>query len=474
MIASDTGRTMNKQKQLVKNTAILGIGILSTKVLTFLLLPLYTKVLEPNDYGLVDFLISICTLVIPFATFEINTGIFRFLIERDSSSKNDKAEIISSGMIIQGIGLSLVLLVSLIVNFFYPIPNYPWVGLYVFSLAIAKFMSDTARGFGNNTIYSVANFLNTLVSLSLNLLLILVFRLGAVSILIASALGNIIGSVVIFLKLQIFTFFNIASYNPTISKRMLKYTLPLMPNTLSWWVVSESDRIIVMTFIGAAANGIYAAAHKIPGIYTTLFSVFCLAWTESVARNAEDSEFVCKTFKESVNIMLYMLLGIIACSSLFFSIIIGEKYQDSYWHILILLIAIFFSSISSMHGGIFSGKMDSKTVAVTTIIGAVINITIHLLLVKFINLYAASISTTISYMIISLIRGHQVKKWYPLKLFDSKDLYFIPLSLFVLIGFTIKSTILNTISIILIILCFYVFNRSLASSIFKMVFKRRK
>ena len=465
---------MNKQRQLLKNTAILGIGTLSTKILTFLLLPLYTKVLEPDDYGLIDFLISLCTLVIPFATFEINSGVFRFLIEKSSSSDKDKSEIISTGLFIQGIGLTLVLVLSFIANIFYPIPNYPWIILYVFSLSFAKFMSDTARGFGNNTTYSIANFINTVVSLGLNLILILVFKLGAVSILIASSLGNLIGSIVIFFKLRIITFFDHTGYNEVVAKRMLKYTLPLMPNTLSWWVVSASDRLIIVTFLGAAANGIYAAAHKIPGIYTTIFSVFSLAWTESVARNADDPEFVCQTFRQSISIMLYMLFGLVACSSLFFNFIIGVKYQESYWHILILLITIFFSSVSSLYGGIFSGKMDSKTVATTTIIGAVINIAIHLLLIKLINLYAASLSTALSYIVISLIRGYQARKWYPIKLFDLKDLHLIPLFFFVLIGYTLKSPILNTISIILSIGCFYIFYRPLAISVLKLISFRRR
>ena len=68
---------------------------------------------------------------------------------------------------------------------------------------------------------------------------------------------------------------------------MLKYSVPLVPNMLSWWIVNASDRMIISTILGIAQNGIYSAANKFSGVVSTLYSVFNLTWTESAALNID-------------------------------------------------------------------------------------------------------------------------------------------------------------------------------------------
>lgn len=460
---------MSKTSTLVKNTAIIGIGTISTKALTFLLLPLYTYVLAPEDYGLIDVLMTMSSLIIPFITLEMSSGVFRFLIGSEERKNYSLEEVVTTGATVAGIGFIVSLMLSLVINFFYTIPYYFAVVLYIFSLSVSNLTTNITRGFGDNVSYSVASFIITLVTLVLNIVLILVFKWGAIAILIATAIGNFSGSIFLLYKEKIYKYITKHMINLNAGKEMLRYTLPLIPNSISWWVASASDRIIVLWFLGTAANGIYAAAHKIPGIYATLFSIFSLAWTESVARNASDNYFVENTVKKCTNVMVYMLFGIISCTSLFFNILIGSNYSSSYWHIFILLIAIFFSSLSSIYGGIFGGKMDSKTVAYTTFIGAIINILVNLCFVNFIGLYAASMSTAISYVFISLIRGKKVKKWYNIKLFSLKDIYFLPLGVLCAIGYYFHNNIINIASILFIIICFAYFNKEIVYSFFTMI-----
>lgn len=452
---------MSKTSKLVKNTAIIALGTLSTKALTFFLLPLYTNALNPEDYGLIDVLMTMSSLIIPFATLEINSGVFRFLIGNEKRINYSHKEVMSTGIVIELFGLSITLLLSSIVNWFYAIPHYKALTFYILSLAVLKLSLDTTRGLGDMLSYSVANFFITFISLVLNVVFILVCKWGAVSILIALATGNFLGIFFLFFKERIYKYVDCKAVSRMVGKDILRYTFPLIPNTISWWVVSASDRVIILEFLGATANGIYAAAHKIPGIYTTLFTVFNTAWVESVARNASDHTFVENTVKTSVNIMIYMLLGIMSCTNLFFNLLIGKKYSGSYWHIFILLIAIFFSSLSSLYGGIISGKMDSKTIAYTTLIGAVINILVNLGGIKQIGLYAASISTTVSYVVISIIRAKCVGKWYQIKLFNAKDLVLLPLGCLCILGYYFHSGILSVIAIVAIVICFAAVNKNI-------------
>lgn len=462
---------MDKGKTLIKNTAIIGIGSLGTKVLTFLLLPIYTAVLTTEDYGMIDVLMTVSSLVIPFATLEMGSGIFRFIIGKDEHE--DIKGTISTGVVAELLGLTVAVMITLIINIFYQIPHCGEFILYFVSMSLVQLLSNIARGLGNNVLYSVSNFTVTLISLLLNLLFILVLRVGGVSILIATSLGNICGSVLIILGQKLWCYFSIKRVNTKIFAQMVKYTLPLVPNTVSWWVVSASDRLLILLFLGASVNGIYAAANKIPGIYTTIFSVYSLAWTEAVARNMDDKNFISKTFQSSIRVMVYMLLGIITCSSLFFKILIGSNYSDSYWHIFILLFAIFFSSCSSLLGGIFGAKFESKTVMITTLIGAFINVLINLIGIRFIGLYAASFSTLIAYFVVFVVRLRKCRKWYSLKLFCKDDLCLVALFFLVVCGYLLRINWLNMLIIVCIIFLFVLQNRSMAKAVINKLIRHK-
>lgn len=459
---------MGKTTTLLKNTVIIGIGSLGTKILTFFLLPLYTILLSPDDYGTIDVLITITSLIIPFVSLEIGSGVFRFIIEKN---QKEVKEIISTGFFFELIGLSLYTVVMFFLNIYFAIPHVYIFTIYVITATLMTLITNTIRGLGDNLGYSIGNFLTTLVALLLNLILIIGIKMGGEAILISTIIGNIVGILVIFIRTKLWRYISIRYVRILAFGNMLKYTLPLIPNAISWWIVSASDRLLILFFLGASANGIYAAANKIPGIYTTIFSVYSLAWTEAVARNVDDHFFISNTFKKSINVMMFMLLGIITSSSLFFDVLIGAQYSESYWHILLLLLAIFFSSGSSLLGAIFLAKMQSRSIAQTTILGAVFNILINIVLIQNHGLYAASLSTLIAYFIVFIIRFIQCNKWYELKIFPSKKMFIVVLFICVVCGYYTRNVWFNIFLIPIIVGGFIVSNKEEVTRIVKRVLK---
>lgn len=461
---------MSKEKTLIKNTAIIAIGSLSTKILTFLLLPLYTAVLTTEDYGIIDLLMTVSGLIIPFASLEMSSGVFRFII--DNNEVEERKAIISTAIIAELAGLTISIVVIFLFGIAYPIPYVNVFVFYMASMTLVRLVSDIARGFGDNVIYSFSNFVVTLVSLLLNLFFILVLGMKGESILLAASIGNICGMIIILFKEKVWVYFSLRSISKKVFKSITTYTIPLIPNTVFWWIVSASDRIIIVFFLGASANGIYAAANKIPGIYTTIFSVYSLAWTEAVARNVNDNEFVSTIFHKSLNVMMYMLLGMVTCASLFFHILIGYAYSESYWHVFILLLAIFFSSISSLLGGIFAGQMESKMVFQTTLIGAIANIIINVVFIRVCGLYAASLSTLVAYGIVFLLRYVKCKSWYNLKIFEKRDFIIGGLFAVAVVGYALSSRWINIILIPIIIGVFLYNNKDSLIGFFVSIKKR--
>jgi O-antigen/teichoic acid export membrane protein len=116
------------------------------------------------------------------------------------------------------------------------------------------------------------------------------------------------------------------------------------------------------------------------------------------------------------------------------------------------MVAIFFNSLCSLYGGIFTGFMDSKAIGVTTILGAVVNFLFNLAFIRVIGLYAASLSTLISYIVIFLVRKQVAKKRVDIRWSKSFSLQAIVALALITLGYFSKNYLLNGILLVLLIL----------------------
>lgn len=399
-----------KEKQLIKNTGILALGTLASKVFSFFLLPLYTTALSTSDYGIVDVLQSVTSVMLPFITLQLSSAVFRFIIEKNE--EKGKSVVISTGFGIEGVNLAVTSGIIILINSLHPISYCTLFILYYISLASLEFCQNVLRGFGRNGIYSLISFVMTVVSVVSNIVMIVLLHMKGDSILIASILSYSVASLIAAISLKLWRYINVKSISMGVLKEMLKYSVPLIPNAISWWIANTSDRLLIRFFLGASFNGIYAAANKIPTIYTTIFNVYNIAWIESLSRSANDrdqEEFINEMFAKSIKLFGCICLGIISCVGLIFELLIGKAYVDAYLHIFILMTAIFFNSVCSLLGGVFTSFKKTEVIGRTTVYGAIVNFAVNIIFIRFIGLYAASISTLVSYVIIMVVRLDNLK-----------------------------------------------------------------
>ena len=444
---------MSKGKDLAKNTAIVSIGKICTQLITFFLLPVYTAVLSNEEYGVVDLLNTLTSLLLPIVTLQIEQGIFRYLIDcRENNEKQIKLiTTIIRFMIIQSIACIVIFLcVS-------PFIHNEYKYFLMANLLMGIFSSlllQICRGLGDNATYAIGSFITGAFTVVLNVIFIVAFRWGAYGMLGATAISNFICAVYIFLKRKIYKYIKPKQFDKTILKEIIKYSVPLIPNMISWWIVSASDRTIISAVIGIAQNGIYSAANKFSGVFTTLYSVFNLTWTESASINinSEDrDEFFSKILDFVIRFFGCLCLGTIAVMPFVFNILINEKFAEAYYQIPILILGSVFNILVSFVGSIYVAKKLTKEIAKTSIISAVINIFVNIVLIKSIGLYAASISTVIAYALMFIYRWIDVKKY--VKFNVNKILMF---ALTIMYGITIftyylKNTMISVVVLVIVV-----------------------
>lgn len=444
---------MSKGKDLAKNTAIVSIGKICTQLITFFLLPVYTAVLSNEEYGVVDLLNTLTSLLLPIVTLQIEQGIFRYLIDcRENNEKQIKLiTTIIRFMIIQSIACIVIFLCIS------PFIHNEYKYFLMANLLMGIFSSlllQICRGLGDNATYAIGSFITGAFTVVLNVIFIVAFRWGAYGMLGATAISNFICAVYIFLKRKIYKYIKPKQFDKKILKEIIKYSVPLIPNMISWWIVSASDRTIISAVIGIAQNGIYSAANKFSGVFTTLYSVFNLTWTESASINinSEDrDEFFSKILDFVIRFFGCLCLGTIAVMPFAFNILINEKFAEAYYQIPILILGSVFNILVSFVGSIYVAKKLTKEIAKTSIISAVINIFVNIVLIKSIGLYAASISTVIAYALMFIYRWIDVKKY--VKFNVNKILMF---ALIIMYGVTIftyylKNSMISVIVLVIVV-----------------------
>ncbi len=467
---------MNKKKELAKNTIIIFLGKVCTQLISFFLLPLYTGYLSTKQYGTVDLIQTYVRLLVPLITIELEMGVFRFLIDARGREKDTK-EVMTNNFTILFLSLFLFSVVYLVVTQFVKI-DYRFLILFdVFICTITGNLLQVARGFGKTLDYSIACIITGVTTVLLNILLIVFMGMRVPGMVISMAVANGFGALYLFIKLKMYKYFKRELVDKLLIKKMVKYSAPLVPNSLSWWIVSVSDRSIVSAILGTAANGIYAVSNKFPTLLSSIFAIFNMSWCESATLHIDSSdrdEFFSDICNTIVKLFTSLGVGLIACMPFVFPILINAKYDTAYIYIPILTLGVVFNVGVSLYSSIYIAKKMTKQVASTSVMGAIINIVVNVLLIKYIGLYAAAFSTMIAYFIMMVYRHFDLKKYLNIKYEKGLFVKIISIFTFTLILYYQRNMYLDILNLFVVVIYSIVINKEFLLGAYKTVFERLK
>ena len=465
---------MQREKALLKNMVVLGFGTVFPKIASLITLPLITAYLTVEEYGIYDLILTIASLFLPVATLQMQAAAFRFLVGvRDNIHEQKK--IISNILSFTIITTVLALAVLFICMNNIEIKLKLLVVIYYFLDIIVITFRQIARGLSKNTIYSISVITNSFGELLLVVVLLWCMHAGIVGALLALIISLAISAVFISVKLKLFSLFEFNLVSKKILKELISYSWPMIPNSLSSWVMSLSDRLVLTAMLGVSANAIYAVANKLPNLFGIVQSSFNLAWQENASVSVDDmdsSKYYGKMFSAVFKMLIGFMGILIGCAPILFLLLIRGDYDSAYIHISILFMAALFSSMSSYLGGIYVAHKKTKEIGITTTVSAILNVLIDLLLVKKIGIFAASLSTVISYLILVVFRMHDVQRIQKIK-FDYK---LVALGVSLLTGMcficSVRNRYLNIANFIFGIAIAIIFNKDLIGRVLQKVKQR--
>ena len=465
---------MSREKELIKNTGIITIGKVCTQMISFFLLPLYTAVFSTEEFGIVDLFNTIVAFLLPILTIQIDQALFRFLIDaRDN--EQDKTRLITSSILL----LAMVIVVysaifACIAPFISNAYKY-FLLINVLANILSTLMLQVARGLGHNKEYSIGSFIVASFTVILNVLFIVVLKLGVTGMFLSLFIANTLAASYLMFSKKTYKYISPKSFDKKLLKAMCKYSLALIPNAVSWWVINVSDRAIISSMLSIAANGIYAAANKFSGMYINAYNIFNIAWTESAAVHINDKdkdEYFSKTINTGLKVFACFALIVIGVTPFVFPYLINEKFGAAYNQIPLLMLSSLFNVGVGLVSVIYVAKKRSFDISKTSFIAAVINIVVNVLLIKKIGLYAASISTIVAYLAMFIYRAIDCRKYVKFKL-DVKMLMALVIAYtLTFIMYYINISWLNVIMFVVIIIFSALCNKNSFKSIGK-ILKRK-
>lgn len=398
-----------KYRYLFRNVGVLTLSNFASKVLVFLLVPLYTSILTTAEYGMYDLAISTIFLMYPILTLNITDAVMRFTMDK-AYSKNMVASI-GIWFVLVGIGIGGFILA--IVRYCHILPDIQGLEIYIFlyflTYVVNQFFIQLAKGLELVFHMGIAGILGTLVMLVANIVFLLVLKWGLPGFFIANILSQAIPAIYLFNCVRFWKFLTRDVSDHTVRKAMLSYSVPLICTTLGWWINSVSDKYVVAYICGIGANGILSVSYKIPAIMNTLQGIFIQAWQISAIKvygERDTSDFYGNSFVYLNVIMSGVCSGLIILSRPLAHLLYANDFFEAWRYVPLLLVSNVLNSSSGFIGPILAAKRDSRSMAMSAFYGAIANLVLNVVLVSVFGIQGATVATVIASYIIYAVRNH--------------------------------------------------------------------
>jgi O-antigen/teichoic acid export membrane protein len=467
----------NAKNRLINGTVVYMIGNATSRLLQLLLLPIITGLLLTTEYGYYDLVISTISLVLPLFTLQLVEALFKYLFKINES---EKGIIVSTAVVFLFLGTALFAAFIFIVNKFTGVIQYPTLIFFHYSTFTAMaFYQKITRSLQKNTSFAISGVMHTFVLICTQLLFLLVLNMRVEGLLAANVIANL--SCVVYLENVTHASKVVSLRNVRINtlKELLRFSAPLVPNSIVWWFVSSVNRYFITYFLGIGYNGIFSIANKFPSLLSFITSVFQMAWQESAIMESDSESrinFYSDVFNTYIKLLITGMIAILPLIKIVMPYLVDISYMSGMVCVPPLLAGVVFASFSQFYGVGYLAFNKTKDAFSTTIIAAIINSIFCISLIPVIGLLAPAIGTMLAFAVQWCYRIFQMKSYFRLQIQWWKfTLYSLIAVGYTLMFYIITSQYVQGIIFILAALIFILANKVLLKGLVnKLIINVRK
>jgi O-antigen/teichoic acid export membrane protein len=443
--------SQSRNKYLAKNILLFSLSTFGTRIISFFLVPIYTNTLSTSQYGVADLITTLVTILSPIITMNIGEGVMRFCLDENANYD----EVSSIGYLFGILSIFIGLLIFPINSLFKSTSDYSFlIYHYCVSLGLYTMANYNLRGREKLLQFAIANIIQTLSAAVLNILFLVILKMGVNGYFLAFIISDYIGMIY---SLAVGNFLKTLRHfkiRIDLLKQMITYSVVLVPNSFMWWIMNSSDRVMVTSMMGSSANGIYGVSYKIPSVLSVLSSVFNQAWNYSAIHenNSDDIETYTNNMYATLLVLVSMVTGfLMLIMKPLLSIYVAKDYYSAWMYTPYLLIGNFLMVLGTFLSSQYTVNKDSKGFLFSATTGAICNVALNFILIPLIGISGAALATCISYFMVFIYRVFDTRKYVRVHAINKKFIANI-LALIVIAISMFKGTIIGIIVYILLIL----------------------
>lgn len=389
---------------------------------------LYTFFVEkPKDLGYYDLCLQICFMLVPIVTLQMRDGAFRFLLVTKDEKK--KKQIISFTLNTGLVSFLSTIIIAYFVSLFKPIPYLPYIVALLILLASVEVFIQIVRGLGHNKIFVTSNLISTFGIGVFSIIFVVFMSMGIKGIFLANIIARLFSLIYCEFRVKIirnYYFFNLNL--KTIGKELLRYTIPLIPVALCWWITSSSNRIFIKMYLGLDVAGIYAVSVRMVSILYTLGIIFYQTWQENAIQqyNSNDRDlFFSNVFNSYAAVLTCILIFYVFILKHVYPIIISTNYQGGFEYLYLLGFSAMLYTLTSYFELGYQCAKDTKRAITSIVLTALLAIGLNFILVRTIGIYGIILSSILSYLFLFTYRFFETKRYFKLSLSKNLIIYLI-------------------------------------------------
>lgn len=405
---------MEKYKKLFNNSLVFAIGNFGSKIINFIMVPLYTYTLTTQQYGTLDLITTTVNLLVPFVTLTIEQAVIRFAVQKVKDRPDDY--ILTTSLFFCAFMNSISLILILFLFHFFGF-NMQYQFYFIVLIILNSFQSillQFTRGIEKIKEFAINGILQTILIAGFNILFLVNFKMGLVGYFKSLILSILLSILYLVFVIKAWKRISIKYFDFEFLKDMLVYSIPLLPNNTMWWLVNNSTRYIILYFLGASANGLFAVANKIPSLITMLTSIFQQAWQLSAFEEYESSDrsvFYSTIFKYYYQFLILSGIILVTLSQPIVYYFVEYSYYESWKIIPPLILAVIYQTFSGFIGTIYTASMKTRGMFISSILSAFVAVFANLLFIPIFGLTGAGIGTTLAFIIMWIYRLIDTRKY---------------------------------------------------------------
>ena len=305
-------KTQNRAMQMLRNLGIYAVGSIGSRLMTFLLVPIYSFFIAPSEFGYYDICFAAIMLMLPLITMQLREGSLRFLL--DATTADERTRVVTFTMVAMLRNICACLVLGVVAHLLFDIRCMWYTLVFACVFAVFEVVQQMLRGLGHNKLFAGCGILSSFLIFAISVPLVVWADMGIEGVF----LGNIVARVIamLFAEWRVGVFRNYMRSDVdyrTVGREIMRFSYPLVLVNLIVILIASGNRFFIEHFLGLHDNGLYAVAVKFAAILEAMTLIINQTWQETAIRQYGDTDrdaFYSKILNAYLWLLVSLVVGI--------------------------------------------------------------------------------------------------------------------------------------------------------------------